>query len=117
MTDDRDRPVPTDVAGNTRSDVAKRIPQMEQLRRGSNVPSGMDSYLAGYIDAHYQVKDDLDRLESMLRQFDQELRQLRSPTCYMCGSVIEDESVLDDGSPECPECGENPMPPVGGEQP
>lgn len=116
MPDGRDRLVPTDLAGNTLTDVAKRIPQMESLRRGSNVPSGMDSYLAGYIDAHYQVKDDLDSLESMLRQFDQELRRLRPPTCYECGHVIEDESVIDDGSPECPECGENPLPPVGGDQ-
>jgi len=110
MTDDRI--LPTKVAKNTKSDVSKRIPQMESLRRGSNIPSTMDSYLAGYIDAHYQVKDDLESLITLLEQFDRELEDLRSPTCYECGSVIEEP--LDDDTPECPECGENPLPPVGG---
>jgi hypothetical protein len=47
------------------------------MRRGSNIPSGMDMYLAGYIDAHYQFKDELDTLESTTEPFDSEVRDAR----------------------------------------
>ena len=72
-----DRPVPSDIPRNKRADVNKRLVQAEKMRRGSNIPSGMDMYLAGYIDAHYQFKDELDTLESTTEPFDSEVRDAR----------------------------------------
>lgn len=111
-------PLPSEIADNVRSDVAKRIPQTESLRRGNNIPGGMDTYLAGYIDAHYQIKDELETLKTLLQEFDRELRDLRPPKCYECGHTLGDEwrkeDDFDDEDPaDCPNCGENPLPPVG----
>lgn len=122
MPSNAGQPLPTDVASNVKSDVAKRIPQMEALRRGDNIPSGMDGYLAGYIDAHYEIEDDLESLVTLLEQFDQELAELRAPTCYKCETELgaewreANQQADDEGTmpADCPRCGENPLPPVGG---
>jgi len=75
--EDSNRPVPSDIPRNKRSDVNTRVVQVEKIRRGSNIPSGMDMYLAGYIDAHYQFKDDLSTMESTIEPFDSEVRDAR----------------------------------------
>ena len=72
-----DRPVPSDIPRNKRADVNKRLVQAEKMRRGSNIPSGMDMYLDGYIDAQYLFKDELDTLESTTEPFDSEVRDAR----------------------------------------
>jgi len=74
---DDDRPVPSTLIKNKRGDVNKRLTRAENLRRGSNVPSNMDQYLAGFIDAHYTFKDDLSGLASMMAAFDSDVREKR----------------------------------------
>lgn len=36
----------------------------------------------------------------------------RRPECYACGAALEDLKYPP-GSPVCPSCGDNPLPPVG----
>ena len=123
-SDGTERLLPSDVVQNKKADVSKRIPQLESLRRGSNVPNGMDMYLAGYIDAHYELEGDLESLLTYIDQFDQELRDLRFPTCHQCGQELGEDwrhrdkhtKEEDEHPADCPNCGENPLPPVGGRQ-
>jgi hypothetical protein len=35
------------------------------------------------------------------------------PECYACGSRLDDLQENEAGTPVCPECGGNPLPPVG----
>jgi DNA-directed RNA polymerase subunit RPC12/RpoP len=117
---DQNHTLPTDVLESVRRGVSKRVPQMESLRRGNNVPSGMDMYLAGHIDAHQQIADEIDRAGAAMRVFDRELRDRRPATCAECGKEIhehipelEGEEADMGGTPKCPHCGENPLPAVG----
>lgn len=62
-------PQPSDIPAGKKSDVNKRLVQAEQMRRGNNLPSNMDTYLAGYIDAHYKFKDELGTMEATLEVY------------------------------------------------
>ena len=116
----RNTSLPSELVEKTQSDVSQRIPQAESMQRGDNVPEPMKTYLAGYIDAHYELKEELQTLAKLMQQFDTELRECRPPMCYECGAELgaeweeqEQAAMENDSRPaDCPECGENPLPPV-----
>jgi len=70
-------PLPSRIVENKRGEVNKRLVRAENMRRGSNVPSNMDMYLAGFIDAQYTFKDDLSSLASLMSGFDADVREYR----------------------------------------
>lgn len=124
-TDDADSiessAVPSELVNMVWGDVSNRISVIESLRDGQNLPPEMDAYLAGYIDAHSNFKTELKTLMTVMKQFDEELREYRPPTCYNCGSQLGDEWQTrnenakdnDEHPADCVTCGENPLPPVG----
>jgi len=118
-TTDTDQLMPTTVIETLKTDVATRINDARLLQQGDNTPADMDTYLAGYIDAHRELKSRLKRVESRVEEFDHELCDLRQPTCYQCGTTLppdwdsEPEHTDDDNPATCPDCGDIPLPPVG----
>lgn len=114
------RGLPSEVADSVRSDVCERMAALESIRSGANTPSDMETYTNGCIDAYTEIESELERLVALLREFDRELREYRPPRCDNCGTVLGDEWQARDSEAkevgehpaDCPECGENPLPPV-----
>ena len=65
-----DKPKASDIPKGKRSDVHSRLVTAEKIQRGSNVPSNMQMYLAGYIDAHYKFTEELDVMTSTIANYD-----------------------------------------------
>lgn len=112
---------PSNLVSELKTDIAKHIEEVESMQSRGNVPNAMELYLAGYIDAQYRCQDKLAELEMVMKRIDEELVDLRPATCFNCGYELSDlwetrnEKAKENNThpADCPECGENPLPPVG----
>lgn len=116
-------PLPTDLIEGRRSEIDTRAHKARTISNGQNVPTVMETYLAGYRDAHELISGELMNLKSSMRVFDEKIREQRDPQCARCGSVLGDEwkeaneeAKADGTDPaDCPMCEQNPLPRVGGD--
>ena len=113
--------LPTDVVTEFLTTATNKQTVINTLRSGDNLSSDMDAYLAGYSDAYTDFEKTLETLQERLSEFDPEIRSNNPITCYNCGAELgeewrakqKDAKETNTHPADCPECGENPLPPVG----
>lgn len=112
---------PSNIVSEVKSSVTEHISEVESMQTGEHVPNAMELYLAGYIDSQYRCKNKLEELHELMKHFDEELIELRPRTCYNCGYELgelwetRNEKAKENNThpADCPECSDNPLPPVG----
>lgn len=126
LRDDREQSneenmLPSNIVSEMKSDVTTHISQVESLQTRENIPNAMQLYLAGYIDSQNRCREQLEELEQLMKSLDNELIERRPTTCYNCGYELgelwetRNEKAKENNvhPADCPDCDENPLPPVG----